>query len=321
VLPLLAPGLNDVIQGVLMSTLPAAAKYRRTIVVSGIFIIVLSLFLASCSTSAAQLVLTQGVLFGIGAIMLNFVHHCIFWEWFDKRRGEAMGIIWLGWRVGGLGFPYICQWLLESQGYEATLRTLVAPVLALLLPTIVTFRGRFADTSVPPVSTRKISRFRAISTPTVLFYLVVILLFSMVVNAPTTFLIPYAADIGLDSSDQALVYSVRMLGTMIGMYFSGRYIDSGDYPRVISASAIVTSILHFLLWGYARTRTSLFIYSMAVSMTSGGKATIFSILLFLTCLQATTTCVTGSSSKSPTRTTSYSELHMPCSPLFGVFLS
>jgi MFS family permease len=99
--------------------------------------------LASSATTDWQIVLTQCLLFGVGGIMLNFVHVSIFSEWFDKQKVQAMSFIWQGWRLGSLGFPLICQWLLGTLGYEATLQWLLAFMVPLLLPAILVFRGRY----------------------------------------------------------------------------------------------------------------------------------------------------------------------------------
>src|SRR5204863_8472554 len=123
-------------------------------------------------------VLTQGVLFGIGGILMNFVHVSIFAEWFEQKKDKAMGRIWLGWRVGSLGFPAVCLWLLDKHGYEKTLRVLIAPMLVLLVPAIMLFRGRFAESTVTVVGTRpRISKVAVLRSPNVLFYLFVSLLF------------------------------------------------------------------------------------------------------------------------------------------------
>ncbi|KAK3176619.1 hypothetical protein OEA41_007942 [Lepraria neglecta] len=102
ILAFLAPGLQDIEEGIMFQILPKAARHRRTLVLVGISIMMLSLLLASCAAEAWQIVLTQGILYGIGGIFLNFVHVSIFSEWFDKKKGQAMGLIWLGYRVGGL---------------------------------------------------------------------------------------------------------------------------------------------------------------------------------------------------------------------------
>lgn len=80
--------------------LPKLARYRRLLVIGGILVITLAMVMASCASFAWQIVFSQGLMFGVGGIMLNFVHVSVFSEWFDKKQGQAMGIIWLGYRVG-----------------------------------------------------------------------------------------------------------------------------------------------------------------------------------------------------------------------------
>ncbi|KAJ9646490.1 hypothetical protein H2199_002539 [Coniosporium tulheliwenetii] len=65
------------------------------------------MFFASFADAVWQIVLSQGVLFGIGGVMLNFVHVSIFSEWFENKKSKAMAIIWLGWGVGSLAFPVV----------------------------------------------------------------------------------------------------------------------------------------------------------------------------------------------------------------------
>ena len=241
-------------------------------------VIVTSLFLASSATTAWQIVLTQGVLFGIGGIMLNFVHVSLCSEWFVKKKGKAMGIIWLGWRVGGLGFPPICQWLLEKHGYEQTLRVLIAPMVTLLLPCILAFRGRFPSAEVQtPAAQPKIGRFTALGKPNILFYLFVALLFSFVINVPTLFITRYGADLGLQRSDQAWAFSLRILSSMSGIYLFGFLSDHGLHHCLLIASAFATSLVHFLVWGFVKSREGLFIYAILIGCASGGSKCRFTI--------------------------------------------
>jgi MFS family permease len=271
VLALLAPGLQGILQGILFQVLPKRPRYHRTLVLVGISTIVLAMFLASCAVRPWQILLTQGVLFGMGAVLLNYVHVSIFPEWFDKKKGQAMGIIWLGWRVGGLGFPLISQWLLDRHGYEATVRSLIAPMVALLVPAIVLFRGRFSAASVeiapvqPPLST-----MRALQTPNVFFYLLVSILNESVTNVPTMFMMQYGADLGLSTSDQALSLSLRVLGMMVGTYVLSWLSDSISFEVLMVVSGVSTSLVHLLVWGFAKDRFGFFAYAVAVGLTSGG---------------------------------------------------
>ncbi|KAH8774758.1 major facilitator superfamily domain-containing protein, partial [Diaporthe sp. PMI_573] len=230
-----------------------------------------SLILASCATSPWQIVLTQGVLFGVGGIMLNFVHVSIFSEWFVERRPSAMSFIWLGWRVGSLGFPLVSQWLLDAQGYEATLQSLAVPILALLLPSLIAFRGQYPAAHVQSAKQiPRISTWRLLQTPNLLYYLLVTVLFSMVIKAPTMFIITFAEDLSLNPADQALAYCLRVISAMMGIYAFGKYSDKGLYQQLMTFSTIAFSTVYFLIWGFAKDRLTLYTFAMAIGLTSGG---------------------------------------------------
>ncbi|KAK3708286.1 hypothetical protein LTR37_011551 [Vermiconidia calcicola] len=94
VLPLLAPGMQDILEGVFFQLLPKLARYRRLLVIAGISTIILAMTMASYATDAWQIVLSQGLMFGCGGIMLNFVHVSIFVEWFtEEKQPRAMSMI------------------------------------------------------------------------------------------------------------------------------------------------------------------------------------------------------------------------------------
>lgn len=233
----------------------------------------ISLVLASAATTAWQIVLTQGVLFGIGGVMLNFVHVSIFPEWFIKKKASAMSIIWLGWRIGSLGFPLISRWLLESQGYETTLQVLTVPIITLLLPSAVAFRGRFPEGHAQSTPVRPpYSQLRALRRPAILFYLFATIIFSMVINAPTLFIMRFGADIGLDATQQAMAYCLRVLSSMAGIYIFGKYSDHGLHRILMLWSALSSSLVHFLFWGLAKEKIGIYSYAIAIGLASGGKS-------------------------------------------------
>lgn len=215
-------------------------------------------------------------MFGVGGIMLNYVHVSIFSEWFILKKGQAMGIIWLGWRVGSLAFPLICQWLLDTRGYEETLRVLIPPMLALVVPSMITFRGRYplASVQTAPVQPR-MSNITALRAPNVLFYLLVALLFSSISNVPTMFITRYGRDLQLNSSQQAAALTLRILSSMIGVYVFGRLSDSGYYQHLMIASAISSGLVFFFVWGFAKSSLGLFAYAIAIGLTGGGMSAPF----------------------------------------------
>lgn len=232
----------------------------------------LALFLASWADTAWQIVLTQGYLFGVGGVMLNFVHVSVFPEWFDKKRGQAMGIIWTGYRVGSVAFPLLCKWLLEKHGYSHALQVLAAPMLALLVPSVVLLRGRYSAATVisQPVQPR-ISKLAALRNPKVLYFLLVSVAWDFAINVPVMFITTFGNDLSLNPSDQALALSLHYLSGMVGTYGVGWFCDQLSPEELMSGLAISSSLVHFFLWGYCKTRLGLFIYALAIGLTSGGE--------------------------------------------------
>jgi hypothetical protein len=268
---LLAPGIQDILEGILFPLLPAASQHRLALIVAGITIITAALLAASYATAAWQIALTQGVLFGVGGILLNFVHVSIFSEWFDKQRGKAMGIIWTGWRVGALGFPLICQWLLEQHGFSKTIRVLIPPMLTLLAPAMVLLRGRYHGAIVSSQPAKpSVSKLQALRTPTVLYYLLATNLYFLVVNIPKMFVTTFAADIGLSGSAQAASLVLLTLSEMLVTYLCGWLSDKHHHGHLMGPLAICTSVTHVLGLGYARSKTGVFFYACIVGLLSGG---------------------------------------------------
>lgn len=53
---------------------------------------------ASFANTVRDLILTQGVLFGIGGAVVYFPVLVFMDEWFIKRKGFAYGIMWVSWK-------------------------------------------------------------------------------------------------------------------------------------------------------------------------------------------------------------------------------
>ncbi|KAF9990235.1 hypothetical protein BGZ75_003127, partial [Mortierella antarctica] len=69
-----------------------------------------------------QLYLTQGVMFGIGASLLNLAATAIPPLWYDKHRGLAMGICFCGAGVGGLVLGFAIPALINALDVFWTMR-------------------------------------------------------------------------------------------------------------------------------------------------------------------------------------------------------
>ncbi|KAM0136015.1 hypothetical protein ACHAO1_004844 [Botrytis cinerea] len=88
--------------------------------------------------SVWQLLLTQGLLYGIGSSFLYYPILSTAPEYFTTHRGSAMGFILSGAGIGGLIFSPLIRFLLTSIGPRWTLRLLSFLVLIIALPIAVT---------------------------------------------------------------------------------------------------------------------------------------------------------------------------------------
>jgi MFS family permease len=119
-------------------------KGRKWITTNCVLLISLGFGLASISTQIWHLLLTQGLLYGIGSSMIYFPILSVAPEYFDARRGSAMGFILSGTGVGGLTFPPSFQALLNRFGPRSTLRFLALLNIVISLPiALMTAPSRF----------------------------------------------------------------------------------------------------------------------------------------------------------------------------------
>ncbi|KAJ2511302.1 hypothetical protein H4217_007446, partial [Coemansia sp. RSA 1939] len=116
----------------------------RMIALSGTATCSLGLLLASFTSALWELVLTQGVMFGLGAACIFSPSVSLPAQWHVKRRPLATGIAVAGSGAGGMIFTQITQTMIEAIGHKWTLR-----VLALILLFVSGASGMFYKRRLP----------------------------------------------------------------------------------------------------------------------------------------------------------------------------
>ncbi|KAJ9384855.1 hypothetical protein DTO063F5_4553 [Paecilomyces variotii] len=106
----------------------------RPLVIPGSLVYVLSLMFTSISTKYYQLMLAQGVMFGIGNAMLFYPTISSITQWFDSCRGLALGIAVSGSSLGGICWPLLIQYLLDHIGFGWATRITGFICVGLLTP-------------------------------------------------------------------------------------------------------------------------------------------------------------------------------------------
>ncbi|KAI1759524.1 MFS general substrate transporter [Hypoxylon sp. FL1150] len=108
----------------------------------GAIIQVLGMFLMSISTQYWSLMLTQGVLTGIGSGIFFTPSLALVATYFSKRRGLAVGLTTTGNSAGGMIYPVVVRQLLPTLGFAWTARVLALINLACLSVVFAFMRPR-----------------------------------------------------------------------------------------------------------------------------------------------------------------------------------
>ncbi|CAK5266008.1 unnamed protein product [Mycena citricolor] len=224
-----------------------------------------ALLVSSFATKVWQLILLQGVLYGVAG-GLN--------EWFVERRAFAASIIFGGSGLGGALFPVVTNYVLQRYGFRWALRSLALIVGVLGLVALLGAKPRLpvARHSTPAPLT-----FQFVRSP--LFVLVALAVFvQALAYFPVSLYIPtYAASLGYSPGNGTLALTVFNLAAVIGecQVLVGYYCDRGPYSTAMLGSSLVAAGLAFLLWGYAHSLSLIVLFSVLFGAVSGGFSSVW----------------------------------------------
>jgi MFS family permease len=150
-----AMGILHMASPIVLGPLTRFPQYRRPAIVMGLVIMCLGLGLGSMCKTVPQLIVTQGIMYGIGGAITYHPIVQLLDEWFVVKKGLAFGIVWAGTGLGGVVVPLLLQFLLNKYGFRTTLRIWT---LMLFISSLVSqYRRQFGLDSHSPFS--KTNRF------------------------------------------------------------------------------------------------------------------------------------------------------------------
>ncbi|KAJ2163026.1 hypothetical protein GGF46_000212 [Coemansia sp. RSA 552] len=112
----------------------------KTVPICGVVILSLGYLLASFATEPWHLLLTQGVLCGVGAALTFLPAAVVPSQWFEKRRGLATGTVSMGVGVGGIVWTQFNHLLIQKLSVAWVLRLTSMVVLGLCTTAILLIR-------------------------------------------------------------------------------------------------------------------------------------------------------------------------------------
>ncbi|KAL1898174.1 hypothetical protein Sste5346_003580 [Sporothrix stenoceras] len=268
------------------AVLHALTASPRSITLAGVALMGLGFLLASFATQVWHLLLTQGLLYGLGSSMLYFPLLGPAPEYFNRHRATALGLILSGGGVGSLVLSPVVRALLSAVGGRWTLRFLAA--LSLVVGTPVAWAvppSRFpvtgganganrggnssenTDSEQRPAneSVRVARRRTHISTAllvTPAFLLSVTAAFCQSAGAqlPLTFIPSYSVALGLSAGTGATLLAVANVVNAVARVATGYAGDRFGRLNVLAVSLAAAAVAVGALWG------------MSVKAASGGGA-------------------------------------------------
>ncbi|KAJ5140951.1 hypothetical protein N7448_004359 [Penicillium atrosanguineum] len=232
----------------------------------GFLIMCLAIAMSSFATNTGQLIVSQGVAYGIGA-SLAYAPTIIFMdEWFVQRKGLAFGIMWAGTGLSGVILPIVMQWLLNTYGHETALRVWAIVLVIMGGPLLFYVRPRL------PISRSSRTRpfdFRFLWDATFLIYETGNILEAMGYFLPTIYLPTYARSLGANNLQATLTVMLFNLASVFGCVIMGSMVDRYHATTCILLSTVGSTIAVFLIWGFSVSLAPLYIFCVFYGLFAG----------------------------------------------------
>jgi MFS family permease len=197
-------------------------------------------------------------------------------RWFDKARGKAMGIAYLGIGLGGALVPLLAFALTQQLGWRGALRTLGVIMILIAFP--VAFFVREPEAKAPPAGQTPLSLKSVLSGPAFYFLMIGSMASIGAVGGTMQNLPLYLSlDRKLPQVSIDTTLSLILLGSVVGRLFMGWLADRWPKQRVmVLIYAIVALAIPPLF--YAPTPFTLGICAFIFGIGLGGDYMIIPLM-------------------------------------------
>ncbi|KAI1376879.1 putative MFS monocarboxylate transporter [Hypoxylon crocopeplum] len=242
-------------------------SYRRSALIVGSVITCLAVLASAFASKVWHLLLTQGILYGLGASVVNTVTIQFLNEWFIERKGLAFGIQESGAGMGGIIIPVLMTWGLDKFGHRTMLIAWFIAVATLSVPSIYYLRPRVK----PRVTTAsELGTLSFIATP-IFAILQAGNIFQALGNfLPGIYLPTFAQKFGASSLDAAGMLSLYNAATVIGAICTGYLVDRYHVSMTLFLLSLGAAVAVFFAWGFAADFGALCAFAFVYGIFAGG---------------------------------------------------
>ncbi|KIO29132.1 hypothetical protein M407DRAFT_21704 [Tulasnella calospora MUT 4182] len=234
------------------------------LLIGSLVLVTATLLIAECK-QLWQLILCQGFAIGGAAGFVFPPSLTVVPQWFDKRRGQAYGLLAIGSAVGGTTLPIILRKLLDSVGFEWTVRILAFILLGLLSIFNVLVRPRkvYQKHEIPktPLGT-------LFTNKPFMIYTAAVTIVWLGMYTPLGFFDVSAQRIGVPPSRSFYTIVAANASSGIGRFSSGFWADYLGSMNVLILFSSVAAIMA-ICWPYAHSFPSLLVVAILYGFASG----------------------------------------------------
>ena len=225
---------------------------------------VLGIIATSFCTKYYQFMLAQGVLMGSAVAFLQFPAFAIISQYFDKKRGAALGILVSGSSVGGVIFPIVLSKLLNSSnvGFGWSMRIVAFIILPFMVFACLAIRPRF-----PPRETT-VFIGAAWKQPTYVLLVVSMFFVMMGMWTPIFYIPTYAVSRGMGTTLASYMLAIINASSTFGRIIPGILSDKFGRINMYAFAGISTGILVFCV-NLPTTNAGIIVYSVVFGFWSG----------------------------------------------------
>lgn len=184
----------------------------------GSALMIIGLVSSSFVTNYQIMFLTFGIINGAGMSLSITPAIGAVGQWFNKRRGIAIGFAVAGSGFGNLVLPPLVNYVIQSSGWRNGIRVLIAFVSLNIFAAIV-LKKRISTVS------KKLSVEGVYKTKPYIFLFLASLFLGYGVFIPFVHVVPFAEDVGISADSASIILSIMGASSVVGRLLLGFLAD------------------------------------------------------------------------------------------------
>jgi MFS family permease len=200
-------------------------------------------------------------------------------RWFDKARGKAMGIAYLGIGIGGTLVPLAAHSLTQAMGWRGAMRTLGILMIVIALPAALFVREPSPAPGSPAAASAKVPSIGGIFRQPAFYFLAVGSMCSIgaVGGTMQNLKLYLSLDRGLAQGRVALLLSVILFSSIAGRLLMGWLADFWPKKQVMLLIYVIVAAGIPLL-AFAPSEPLLFVGAIVFGIGLGGDYMIIPLM-------------------------------------------